>query len=138
MVAGMVQAVRCMVQRSEQNRLESSRSGYYLLRFGFLLYTLMGIAAGFIWQRRVISPSPLALSLYVIQLILNIIWPLIFFCMRNPGLAFGGDCPLWISIVATIFIFWRIYSYWFYDSLFIMGEFRCQQFTIWRMNISAA
>ncbi len=106
-----------------------------------LLYTLMGIAAGFIWQRRVISPSPLALSLYVIQLILNIIWPLIFFCMRNPGLAFGEICLLWISIVATIFIFWRIYlpaGFLLIPYLLWVSFAVVLNFTIWRMNISAA
>ena len=66
-----------------------------------LLYALMGTAAGLIWQRRAISQSALALNFYVIQLILNIIWPLIFFGMRNPGLAFAEICLLWICLLYT-------------------------------------
>jgi tryptophan-rich sensory protein len=115
--------------------------GWIFAPVWILLYVLMGAAAGLIWQRRAISQSILALSFYVIQLILNIIWPLIFFGMCNPGLAFTEICLLWIAIVATLFTFWRVYRP---AGILLMPYFLWVSFaavlnlTIWRMNISVA
>jgi benzodiazapine receptor len=115
--------------------------GWIFAPVWIVLYVLMGTAAGLIWQRRAISQSTLALNFYVIQLILNIIWPLIFFGMRNPGLAFAEICLLWIAIVATLFAFWRVYRP---ASFLLMPYFLWVSFaavlnlTIWRMNISVS
>ncbi len=115
--------------------------GWIFAPVWIVLYVLMGAAAGLIWQRRAISQSTLALNFYVIQLILNIIWPLIFFGMRNPGLAFAEICLLWIAIVATLFAFWRVYRP---ASFLLMPYFLWVSFaavlnlTIWRMNISVS
>ena len=115
--------------------------GWIFAPVWIVLYVLMGAAAGLIWQRRTISQSTLALNFYVIQLILNIIWPLIFFGMRNPGLAFAEICLLWIAIVATLFAFWRVYRP---ASFLLMPYFLWVSFaavlnlTIWRMNISVS
>jgi tryptophan-rich sensory protein len=106
-----------------------------------LLYALMGAAAGFIWQRRAVSQSTPALSLYVIQLILNIIWPLIFFGMHNPGLAFAEICLLWLAIMATLFTFWRVYrpaGILLIPYILWVSFATVLNFTIWRMNISFA
>ena len=106
-----------------------------------LLYAFMGTATGLVWQRRAVSQSTLAFSLYVIQLILNIIWPLIFFGMRNPGLAFAEICLLWIAIVATLFTFWRVYrpAGFLLMPYFLWVSFAAVlNFAIWRMNISVA
>lgn len=115
--------------------------GWIFAPVWILLYVLMGAAAGIIWQRRAISQSTLALNFYVIQLILNIIWPLIFFGMRNPGLAFAEICLLWIAIVVTLFTFWRVYrpAGFLLMPYFLWVSFAALlNFTIWRMNISVA
>jgi len=115
--------------------------GWIFAPVWILLYVLMGAAAGIIWQRRAFSQSTLALNLYVIQLILNIIWSFIFFGMRNPGFAFAEICLLWLAIIATIFTFWRVYrpAVFLLMPYFLWVSFAAVlNFTIWRMNISVA
>ncbi len=74
-----------------------------------LLYALMGISLFLVWthsnrdtQRRK------ALSIFFIQLFLNAIWSPIFFGLHAPLAAFIVIMLLWLSIVFTIVIFWKI------------------------------
>ena len=71
------------------------------------LFVLMGIAAWRIGekQRKIVS---LALALFVIQLCFNILWSYLFFGMHRPGLAAIEILFLWILILITTFIFYRI------------------------------
>ena len=68
-----------------------------------LLYILMGIEAGLLWNS---SAEPMskrrALSVYLLQLILNFGWSLIFFGLRSPALAFAEIILLWLAIVWCI------------------------------------
>ena len=72
-----------------------------------ILYTLMGIAAWIIWlggaEGRV---APLAI--YAVQLLLNVGWSALFFGLRSPGLALMEICVLWVAILATAIMFWRV------------------------------
>ena len=49
-----------------------------------------------------------AVSVFGIQLALNIIWSLLFFGLRNPFLAFIEIILLWLAILATIMLFYKI------------------------------
>ena len=73
------------------------------------LYTLMGIAAFLIWQKKenLVSRN-CALKLYGIHLLLNALWSIIFFGLRNPGLAFIEIVILWIFILAITLKFFKI------------------------------
>ena len=73
-----------------------------------VLYVCMGLAAWFVWRERVTAHVSVALTLFVLQLLLNAAWPPIFFGCRNPGLAFAEIVALWIAIVATVSSFFRI------------------------------
>ncbi len=73
------------------------------------LYLLMAIAAARIWNVR--GSSALvrgALVLYGLQLLLNLLWSILFFGLESPALGLLGIVLLWIVIVATIIVFWRI------------------------------
>jgi benzodiazapine receptor len=73
------------------------------------LYTLMGIAAYLVWEKGIKKKGvKQALVVFGVQLILNAIWSILFFGMQNPFLAFIEIIFLWISIVATIFLFYKI------------------------------
>ncbi|MBL7142552.1 MAG: tryptophan-rich sensory protein [Candidatus Pacebacteria bacterium] len=73
------------------------------------LYTLMGIAAFLIWQKRDnLTVRNSALKIYGIHLILNACWSIIFFGLRNPGLAFIEIVVLWIFILVITVKFFRI------------------------------
>lgn len=71
-----------------------------------ILYVLMGVAAYLIY---VSGADPVlwdeALTLYGVQLVLNVLWSWIFFGGKKPRAAFIELLILWIAIVSTIDIF---------------------------------
>ena len=70
------------------------------------LYMLMGIAAFLVWRKdRRLNK---ALILFVLQLVLNSLWSIIFFGMQALGAAFVEIVFLWLAIVATIVAFQKI------------------------------
>ncbi|MBU1120469.1 tryptophan-rich sensory protein [Candidatus Micrarchaeota archaeon] len=73
------------------------------------LFLLMGISLYLVWEKGLSDRKVrIALSVFGIQLILNIVWSLLFFGLQNPFLAFIEIILLWISILATIILFYRI------------------------------
>jgi translocator protein len=72
------------------------------------LYTMMGVAAFLVWQQKDAPGAKLALWFYVIQLVLNSLWSILFFGLKNPGVAFVEIIILLGFILATAFFFWRI------------------------------
>lgn len=73
------------------------------------LFILMGIASYIVWSagwER--SDVRVALIAFGIQLVLNVLWSVLFFGARNPGGALIEIIVLWIAIGATIFLFWRV------------------------------
>lgn len=71
------------------------------------LYILMAIAAWLVWKPAGLKSAGLPLSLFAVQLILNIAWSWIFFGSRQPGWAFAEVVLLWIAILATVVVFFR-------------------------------
>lgn len=69
-----------------------------------ILYVLMGISAAMIYQSDS-SQKKRALTLYVIQLIVNYIWSVIFFNLRMYDLAFFWLVLLWVLIAAMMISF---------------------------------
>ena len=68
-----------------------------------LLYVLMGIAAGLVWNARHDQGQVRsALRLYIIQLVLNATWSLVFFSLRSPAGALVNIVLLLIAIVLCI------------------------------------
>lgn len=72
-----------------------------------LLYTMMAVAAWLVWKRRGEAPVGLALGVFGVQLALNFAWSLLFFGLHRPDLALLDIALLWLSILATIILFWR-------------------------------
>lgn len=70
------------------------------------LYLGMAIAAWLVWRQRQVDPR-VGLSLFGVQLILNVAWSGLFFGLRNPAAAFVDVILLWWAILATIFAFAR-------------------------------
>ncbi len=102
-----------------------------------ILYILMGVAAYFVWQNKDIPLAKLALFFYGLQLLLNALWPIIFFGFKNPGLAFIEIIILSIFIIITTVLFWKInthagilllpYILWTLFATFL-------NYAIWRLN----
>ncbi|MCR4440064.1 MAG: tryptophan-rich sensory protein [bacterium] len=70
-----------------------------------VLYILMGVAVALVWQRS--SGVNAALTVFSVQLVLNVLWSLFFFGLRLPALALVDIALLWGAIVATLVLFWR-------------------------------
>ena len=74
-----------------------------------LLYTLMGIAAFLIWNRRNGKKKiKTALVLFSVQLVLNSLWSIIFFGLHLPQYAFLEILVLWVFILLTLLSFYKI------------------------------
>jgi translocator protein len=74
-----------------------------------ILYLLMGIAAYRIWMRgRGEVNNSKSITLYIIQLLLNFLWTIIFFRWRLIGLAFFELMLLLIFILLTTFDFLKL------------------------------
>lgn len=72
------------------------------------LYLMMGVASWLVWRRSDSSPTRGALTLFGIQLGLNVAWSGCFFALRNPGLALAELFVLLVAIAATTVAFRRI------------------------------
>ncbi|PWB72945.1 TspO protein [candidate division GN15 bacterium] len=111
--------------------------GYLFGPVWSLLYLSMGVAAWLVWKRGGYSGAPVALTLFLIQLVFNGLWSWLFFGLQRPGLAFVDIAILWILVLATTLAFWRQgaaagtlmipYITW-------LSFASALNFSIWRMN----
>ena len=72
-----------------------------------LLYILIGIAAGIVADSRDVDRTS-ALKLYCLQLLVNIIWPIIFFRFEALRFALFWLLLLLLTVAVTIKSFFRI------------------------------
>lgn len=74
-----------------------------------LLYFLMGIAAFLVWDKGFERKDVRrALSVFGIQLFLNALWSIVFFGLQNPLWAFVNIALMWIAIIGTMVLFYKI------------------------------
>lgn len=75
-----------------------------------LLFILMGIAAGLVWDKIKEQNAEVkkALGFFLIQLALNAIWSYLFFGLKNPMLALIEIALLWLMIYETYLKFIKI------------------------------
>ncbi len=73
------------------------------------LFILMGVAFFLIWEsgtgRREVR---IALAIFGIQFVINVLWSFLFFGLRSPILGLADIILLWILIAATIAAFYRV------------------------------
>ncbi|OGN04088.1 MAG: TspO protein [Candidatus Yanofskybacteria bacterium RIFCSPHIGHO2_02_FULL_44_12b] len=74
-----------------------------------ILYALMGIAAFLIWktgweQKRV----KIALGIFILQLLLNAAWSIIFFGLHSPFWALIDIAAMWLAVIWTMVKFYPI------------------------------
>jgi len=74
-----------------------------------LLYILMGIAAFLVWRKGLENRGVrIALIVFLIQLVLNALWSVVFFGLESPLYGLIVISVLWIAILVTIIKFFRI------------------------------
>ncbi len=104
-----------------------------------ILYLMMAVAAWLVWQQAGFRNARLALSWFVVQLGLNLFWSVLFFGMREPGLAAIEMVLLWISIAVTISVFarHRPLAAWLMAPYLLWVSFAALlNFSIWWLNRS--
>ena len=73
-----------------------------------VLYSLIGVAAWLVWRVGGFRAARTALTLFLVQLVVNALWSWLFFGWHLGGLALADILVLWVLIVATIVAFWRV------------------------------
>lgn len=74
-----------------------------------VLYLLMAVAAWLVWREPASEARRGALTLFVVQLVVNALWSWLFFAWRQGGLAFLDVLALLGLVIATAAAFWRLH-----------------------------
>lgn len=73
-----------------------------------ILYALMGIAAWLVWRAKGFRAARASLVLFLVQLAVNALWSWLFFGWHLGAPAFADILLLWLLIVTTLALFWRV------------------------------
>lgn len=102
------------------------------------LFALMGISAFLVWNKGInYQGVKKALTVFIVQLILNAFWSVVFFGLKSPLFGFLVIIILWIAILLTILNFFKVtktaglllmpYILW-------VSFAAALNFSIWRLN----
>lgn len=102
------------------------------------LYVMMAVAAWLVWRRSGFPAAALPLTLFALQLSLNVAWSALFFGLRMPDAAFVDIVLLWAAILTTLCAFrrstpaagWLLLPY-----LLWVTYAATLNLAIWRMNL---
>ena len=103
------------------------------------LFILMAIAAWLVWKSAGFKAAAIPLTLFAVQLLLNVTWSWIFFGMHQPGWAFVEIVILWLAIVTTTVAFFRCSKIagWLLVPYLVWVTFAAVlNFAIWRLNVA--
>lgn len=74
-----------------------------------ILYILMGISLYLIWDKGLKKKElRFAFGIFILQLLFNAWWSILFFGLQNPKMAFCEIVFLWFLIVFVIYLFSNI------------------------------
>ena len=71
------------------------------------LYFMMAVAAWRVWRRAGLSGARAETTLFALQLVLNMVWSILFFGLRSTGAAMAEIFVLLLAILATTVVFWQ-------------------------------
>ncbi len=103
-----------------------------------VLYATMAIAAWLVWKQKGFVDARVPLTLFAVQLVLNVAWSWVFFGAHQLGWAFVEIVLLWSAIVATTAAFFRrsrVAGWLLVPYLVWVGFAAVLNFTIWRLNV---
>jgi len=73
------------------------------------LFLLMGIAVFLVWCQSLKNQKvKVALAVFTVQLILNVLWSAVFFGFRSPLAGLVVITILWVAIVLTLLQFFKV------------------------------
>ena len=102
------------------------------------LYVMMGVAFYLVWKKEADrSKKRTAVTLWIVQLVLNFFWSFVFFKQHQIDWALGEIVILWLFILLTILSFARISrsAAWLLVPYISWVTFAgILTFTIWQLN----
>ena len=75
-----------------------------------VLFTMIALSGWIVWRGAAADQVILPMLVYGVHLMLNALWSYCFFGLRRPGLALVDMSALWLSIVATMAVFYPVSS----------------------------
>ncbi|MBJ6979913.1 TspO/MBR family protein [Luteimonas sp. MC1895] len=72
-----------------------------------VLYILMAVAAWLVWRVGGFERARTALTLYLVQLVVNALWSWLFFAWQMGGAALADIALMWVLVAATMLAFWK-------------------------------
>ena len=102
-----------------------------------ILYALMGISGARVWQAPASQARSRGLNLFVIQLVLNFFWSLIFFNLRAYGPALVWLLVLWAVVLVMILVFRKVdpLAAWLQVPYFLWLTFAAYlNYGVWMLN----
>lgn len=101
------------------------------------LYGTIAVSGWLVWRQAGFEGAQLPLIVYAIQLLLNAAWSPIFFGLHRIGLALMEMALMWLSIVATIVLFYPISA----GAALLLLPYLCWvsfalvlNYSVWRLN----
>lgn len=73
-----------------------------------VLFAMMAIAGWLAWTRSRNHQWRIAVGAYALQLVLNLLWSVLFFGLNWTGVALMEIVILWAAILSTTYLFWSI------------------------------
>ena len=101
------------------------------------LYLAMAVAAWLVWRQGGWPARRGALTLFLVQLVLNAGWSGLFFGLHSPGLAMAEIVFLWLAILLTLLAFFRVSrpAGWLMVPYLLWVSFASVlNFAVWRLN----
>ena len=103
-----------------------------------VLYIMMGIALFLVWKNNADRKvKRTAITIFVVQMLLNFMWSFIFFNRHQVGYALADIVLLWMLIIATIYWFGKIST----PAAWLLVPYLCWvtfaaalNFAIWKLN----
>ena len=106
-----------------------------------VLYLTIAVSGWLVWREAGFAGAALPLAVYGLQLVLNAAWTPLFFGLHRPDLGFLDIALVWLSIVATIALFYPLHAW---AALLLLPYLAwvmfaaALNFAIWRLNRLAA
>ena len=102
------------------------------------LFLLMGVTLYILWQKLPKSEAKTALVFFAIQLVLNILWSVLFFGLKLPLVALMEIIILWLFILLTMIRSARVSkatAYLLLPYILWVSFAGVLNFFLWRLNI---
>jgi tryptophan-rich sensory protein len=107
-IAGIVTAQSVSTWYASLNRPSFAPPNWLFGPVWTSLYILLGISFFIIWKQNPSKERNRAIAVFLLQMFLNFGWTFCFFYFKIIGLALVEIIVLWITIVAMLFLFYKI------------------------------